>query len=64
MKLEVDWDLCEANAVCVGLAPDVFHVDDEDKLHLLVVDIEGDARIARVKEAIRKCPRQALSLKE
>jgi ferredoxin len=35
-RIVVDHDLCEANAVCVMVAPDVFQVDEDDKLHLLV----------------------------
>lgn len=30
MRVEVDPDLCESNAVCVGLAPDVFELGDDD----------------------------------
>ena len=32
MELKVDRDLCEANAVCCGLAPDVFELDDDEQL--------------------------------
>ena len=30
MRVEVDRDRCEGNAVCVGIAPDLFDLDDED----------------------------------
>ena len=30
MRVEVDHDRCEGNAVCVGIAPDLFDLDDED----------------------------------
>ena len=30
MKIEVDRDLCEANAICQRVAPEVFKVDDTD----------------------------------
>ncbi|WP_425567565.1 ferredoxin [Nonomuraea dietziae] len=36
MKIKVDYLVCEANAVCMGLAPEVFEVDDEDQLHVLL----------------------------
>ena len=35
MRVAVDRDLCEANGVCAGLAPEVFDLDDEDYLHIL-----------------------------
>ena len=34
MKIKVDFDLCESNALCESLAPDVFEIDDDDFLQL------------------------------
>ena len=34
MKIAVDYDLCEANAVCMRKAPEVFRVDDDDNLDI------------------------------
>ena len=39
MKVEVDYDACEANAVCAGLVPEVFEVDDNDDLYILVDEV-------------------------
>jgi ferredoxin len=61
MKIIVDSDLCEANAQCVKVAPDVFRLDDEDKLHLLIAEIPEERR-AQMETAVRKCPRRALSI--
>lgn len=62
-KVVVDYGLCEANAVCMGINPEVFHLDDDDQLHILKPEItpetEDDAH-----EAVRRCPRQALSIIE
>ncbi len=30
MRVKVDRDRCEGNAVCLGIAPDIFDLDDED----------------------------------
>ena len=35
MKIIVDRDLCEANAVCVMKAPDVFLVNEESQMVVL-----------------------------
>jgi ferredoxin len=35
MKVVVNYDLCESNAVCMGIAPEVFEVRDDDFLYLL-----------------------------
>ena len=63
MRIVVDYDLCEANAVCVRTAPDIFKVDDSDRLHLLVVTPAAE-QLEVVKAAVRRCPRRALSLGE
>ena len=63
MKIVVDYDLCEANAVCQKTAPDMFKVDEQDKLHLLVAEPAGD-QIELAKAAVRRCPRRALTLLE
>ncbi len=63
MKIKVDYDLCEANAVCMEQAPEVFKVDDEDNLHILIENPPEGLR-DKVEEAVRLCPRQALSLSE
>ena len=60
-KIVVDYELCESNAVCMKLAPEVFRVDDDDKLHL-IVERPGDELLAKVEQAVRRCPRAALSL--
>jgi ferredoxin len=63
MKVSVDHDACEANAVCVGLAPEVFEVDDEDNLHILVAPVP-DGLADAVRHAVRSCPKAALRLEE
>ena len=71
MKVKVDWDLCEANAVCMDVAPELYKVDDEDNFHHLnkgaEEDTSGDVPAdleAKAREAVRLCPRQALSIIE
>jgi ferredoxin len=63
MRLVVDRDLCESNAVCVRAAPDLFAIDDDDKLRLLV-ERPCPEQLDGARQAVRRCPRQALSLVE
>jgi ferredoxin len=63
VKVEVDRDACEANAVCAGLVPEVFEVDDEDQLHIQMAEIPPDLASA-VRHAVRSCPKAALRLEE
>lgn len=61
MKVTVDYGLCEANGVCMGINPDVFDLDDDDQLTILKPEITPDTE-HDVNEAVRQCPRQALSI--
>jgi len=60
-KIVVDYDLCEANACCMRVCPEVFEVDDEDNL-IVKQDSIDDALRSKVEQALRVCPRQALTL--
>jgi ferredoxin len=62
-KIVVDFGLCESNAVCMGLIPEVFHLDDQDYLHLLIEQVTPENE-HQVREAVRQCPRQAISIEE
>ena len=63
MRVIVDRDLCESNGVCEGLAPTVFRIDDNDELVILQEHPDESLR-AKVQDAVRSCPKQALSLQE
>ena len=61
MKVVVDYDLCEANALCVRACPEVFRVEDDDSLTILMDEIPESLR-KQCENAVRVCPRQALRL--
>ena len=61
MKIDVDWGLCESNGICMGINPEIFDLDEEDNLHVLQPEVTPETE-ADVREAIRQCPRQAISL--
>jgi len=62
MRVEVDLDRCEAHGECTMVAPEVFELDDEDQLHY---DAEPDESLrAKVEQAVRVCPVQAIRLRE
>lgn len=63
MRIVVDHDLCEGNAVCVRVAPEVFVVGDDDQARVLI-DNPGPAHRANIEAAVARCPRQALTLRE
>ena len=59
MKAVVDYDLCEANALCMDCCPEVFRVEEDDTLTVLMDEIPDSLR-AKMEEAVRLCPRQAI----
>jgi ferredoxin len=63
MEVRVDPLVCEANAVCMGLAPEVFELDDEDNLEILQPNPPAEL-VDRVRHAVRSCPKAALTLGE
>ncbi|MBV9284859.1 MAG: ferredoxin [Acidimicrobiia bacterium] len=63
MRVIVDRDLCESNGVCEGLVPSVFQINDEDELDILQEHPDESLR-AKVMDAVRSCPKQALSVEE
>jgi ferredoxin len=63
LRIIVDRDLCEANGECMRAAPEVFLVDENDKLIVKMEHPPADL-VEKVKTAVRRCPRAALSLRE
>jgi ferredoxin len=61
MRIRVDHELCEANGVCVRLVPEVFELDDDDRLRLRQDPPDGALR-SQLAEAVRRCPKQALAI--
>ena len=63
MRVEVDHDRCEGNAICVGTAPDLFDLDD-DEYAVMKVDVIPADREALAEQAVAECPRAALVKKD
>ena len=63
MKIVIDYDLCEANAVCMDVCSECFRVEDDDSTTILLERPPEKLR-GKVEEAVRLCPRQAISIVE
>lgn len=61
MRIEIDWDLCQGHANCMGDVPEVFHVDEAGKLTVLQPEPPQELR-DRVKMAEQYCPTGAISV--
>jgi ferredoxin len=68
MKVTVDPIACEANALCTRIAPQVFAIREDDAGDD-VLDIAGDGEVPaeladRVANAVKRCPKTALTLQD
>jgi ferredoxin len=63
MRIVVDWNLCESNAVCQGVAPEVFLVGEDDELQILQETPPEELR-PKMEEAVRRCPKAAISIED
>jgi ferredoxin len=61
LKVQVDFDLCESNALCEALAPETFELGDDDALQILD-DRVTDDNIDIIERAVASCPRSAISI--
>ena len=60
MRVVVDRDRCEGNAICVKIAPAVFQLDDDEYATVIADPVPVDQETL-VERAIAECPRAALS---
>lgn len=63
MKIKADFELCESNGVCVGMAPDVFDLDDDDYLVILEPEVPSDRR-EEMRQVVSSCPKAALQTED
>lgn len=62
MEITVNRDLCEANAVCCGLVPAVFELDDDENL-VIKQPNPPEELLPKVQKAVERCPKNALELR-
>jgi ferredoxin len=61
VRIVVDTQVCESNAMCMGVAPEIFDVPDEGPVQVLSEHPSEDMR-AEAEEAARVCPVQAITI--
>jgi ferredoxin len=61
VRVIVDFDLCESNALCMQEAPEVFEVRDDDFLYVLNEE-PGEELRTKVEAAVARCPKQAIRI--
>jgi len=61
MRVQVDFGLCESNGFCMAVAPKVFELGDDDVLTVLDPEVTPENETL-IREAVRQCPRQAITI--
>lgn len=60
-RATVDMARCQGHGQCVMMAPDVFDLDDDGYVTVLVDEVPEDAAKG-VRVAVEACPEQALAV--
>jgi ferredoxin len=61
MRVVVNFDVCQSNALCMAAAPEIFEVRDDGFLYVLQETPDEPLR-DKVEEAARLCPTQAITI--
>ncbi|WP_205698784.1 ferredoxin [Conexibacter sp. SYSU D00693] len=62
MRVLIDTARCEAHGDCVMAAPDVFDLDEEDNVAVLLMADPPEALREQVRQAADDCPVAAIRL--
>ena len=62
IKIEVDMTKCQHYGMCVFEAPEVFKLNEDDKLEYVAT--ADDSERANVEAAIDVCPMQAIFIRD
>jgi ferredoxin len=63
VRVVVNFDTCESNAVCMGILPEVFEVREDGFLYVLDERPPEEFR-DRLEESVLSCPTGSISIAE
>jgi ferredoxin len=64
VKVRVDPERCQGHTLCAMIAPKMFELDDIDGHSSAVSEDVPVDQETQVREAVRSCPEQAISVSE
>ncbi|GCD88121.1 ferredoxin [Nocardioides sp. LS1] len=64
LKLTLDLTSCTGCACCMMECPDLFDIDDESGLAVLLEAHPSDDRLDEAERAVRSCPEGAIVLEQ
>ena len=63
MRVVIDLESCNGHGQCEDVAPEVFRVNDQGRVDLLIEAPEDSLR-SKIEQAIRLCPEKCIGLEE
>jgi sterol 14-demethylase len=63
LHVVIDRQLCQGHAACMAEAPEIFQVDSQGKLTVLM-EAPSSERYGQLRQAKRYCPTRAITLVE
>jgi ferredoxin len=63
MHVIVNYDRCESHALCMAAVPEVFEIDDDNKLQVIQEKPPAELR-AKLEQAVQSCPTTAIRLED
>jgi len=64
VRVTVNWDTCVGHGVCEGTAPEVFEINDDGELELLIDGEIPERLLPKVRKAAFACPEHALRMEK
>ena len=63
-RVGLDLNTCQGYANCVMVAPEVFDINEQTGVAILLQEHPDDAQRAGVEEAVRQCPTESISIED
>lgn len=63
MRIVIDMNRCEGNAVCEAMAPELFELGVTDRARILIEE-PGEQYRKQLEQAVEGCPMMAISIEE
>jgi sterol 14-demethylase len=64
LRIHIDMNLCQGHAVCMGEAPELFHVGQANDARVEVLNPHpNDELVAKARRAAKFCPTKAIALR-
>ena len=64
MKVSINEELCTGEGVCEEICPEVFRVDEERDIAVIIKEDLDEIDEECVSEAVESCPSEAIILEE